>query len=204
MKANSWLYHYYMVQSRLQYNLAYGHAHPHHTAAAAAAAAAAAQAGGAAASASLAAAIYAGHPQMMHMIPGFGGFDSAGHPIAGDKKKPTYSFLRKAWFNFFSRRMEICQKPVKKRLFHNFNTSSTGIPPFDHPFPNGDLYPPHDGGGAYNGFPYEDGAGGGGAGAEGRHSPRSGSSSPQHHTGRRIKYNKRINFALPACCYIRL
>ena len=24
MKANSWLYHYYMVQSRLQYNLAYG------------------------------------------------------------------------------------------------------------------------------------------------------------------------------------
>ena len=24
MRANSWLYHYYMVQSRLQYNLAYG------------------------------------------------------------------------------------------------------------------------------------------------------------------------------------
>ena len=24
MKANSWLYHYYMVQSRLQYSLAYG------------------------------------------------------------------------------------------------------------------------------------------------------------------------------------
>ena len=24
MKANSWLYHYYMVQSRLQYGLAYG------------------------------------------------------------------------------------------------------------------------------------------------------------------------------------
>ena len=24
MRANSWLYHYYMVQSRLQYGLAYG------------------------------------------------------------------------------------------------------------------------------------------------------------------------------------
>ena len=41
MRANSWLYHYYMVQSRLQYNLAYG-GQP----------------------ASIAAALY---PQMMHM-----------------------------------------------------------------------------------------------------------------------------------------
>ena len=114
MKANSWLYHYYMVQSRLQYNLAYGHAHPHHTAAAAAAAAAAAQAGGAAASASLAAAIYAGHPQMMHMIPGFGGFDSAGHPIAGDKKTDIFAF-KKLFFHNFSRRIEICPKNVKQK-----------------------------------------------------------------------------------------
>ncbi len=78
MRANSWLYHYYMVQSRLQYNLAYGHAHP------AAQAAAAAQAGS-----SLAAAIYG--PQMMHMIPF--GFDSPHHHgIAGStytaKKHP--------------------------------------------------------------------------------------------------------------------
>ncbi len=117
MKANSWLYHYYMVQSRLQYNLAYGHAHPHHTAAAAAAAAAAAQAGGAAASASLAAAIYAGHPQMMHMIPGFGGFDSAGHPISGNKTiKNPYIFVSKTiQFYIFSRRKEICQKKTVKR-----------------------------------------------------------------------------------------
>ena len=117
MKANSWLYHYYMVQSRLQYNLAYGHAHPHHTAAAAAAAAAAAQAGGAAASASLAAAIYAGHPQMMHMIPGFGGFDSAGHPIAGDKafkKTLTFSYLRKYSFTFFREGRKFAQKTVKR------------------------------------------------------------------------------------------
>ncbi len=42
MKANSWLYHYYMVQSRLQYNLAYG-GQP--------------------------SAIAALYPQMMHMMP---------------------------------------------------------------------------------------------------------------------------------------
>ena len=29
MKTNSWLYHYYMVQSRLQYGLAYGAPSPH-------------------------------------------------------------------------------------------------------------------------------------------------------------------------------
>ena len=50
MKSNSWLYHYYMVQSRLQYNLAYG-GQPN--------------------------AIAALYPQMVHMIsPSFAGFDA--------------------------------------------------------------------------------------------------------------------------------
>ena len=62
MRANSWLYHYYMVQSRLQYNLAYG-GQP----------------------ASIAAALY---PQMMHMISPTGGpvggygYDPAGIPTS--------------------------------------------------------------------------------------------------------------------------
>ena len=63
MRANSWLYHYYMVQSRLQYNLAYG-GQP----------------------ASIAAALY---PQMMHMIsPGAAGY-SPNAPSGYEAGSPT-------------------------------------------------------------------------------------------------------------------
>ncbi len=81
MRANSWLYHYYMVQARLQYNLAYGHTQP--GAAAAGAAGAAAAAAAAHGASSLAAAIYG--PQMMHMLPF--GFDSAAAAQHGIGKK---------------------------------------------------------------------------------------------------------------------
>lgn len=86
MRANNWLYHYYMVQSRLQYNLAYG-GQP-----------------------STIAALY---PQMMHMItppfaPGFGGDGCGSMPVpAHDHYTPNgtgYGSAADAYgFNSFAR-----------------------------------------------------------------------------------------------------